>query len=152
MKLFADKRNFVEVFWDFNLSFIIFAKVGWSFNPVFGLPLDFKVADPSSCSTLLNVSYCLDLLFRLVFLSKAKHFSSFTISLDLRHSLISKVLLAVSQLWFLLNFLLFLLCVALMLLFNIVSFAKSRRHWGWQLTVWLSNDSAVILLHLSRMR
>ena len=62
----------------------------WSYKSSFFFIAHFKVADPSSRSTLLNVSQCLDLVFSSVFLPQAKHFSFFIISLNLRRILISK--------------------------------------------------------------
>ena len=78
-----------------------------------------KVADPSSCSTLLNVSQCLDLLFLFVFLVESKSLLFFHISFDLRPLLYLKVLLAVARLWFLLNFLLFF-CFFFVLMFCLI--------------------------------
>ena len=111
------------------------------------------VADSSTRSTLLNVSKRLDLFFCLVFLPQAKHFSSFMIPFDLWRILISEgssycssTVISVE-----ISYISFVCCFNI--LFNLMSFVKiAAALGGWNFTVSFSNNSAVIVLHLSRMR
>ena len=111
-----------------------------------------KIADASFRSTLLNVSKCLDLFFRFVFLSQAKHFSYFIISFDLRRIPVSEGSSCCSSTMISIEISSFSFVYCFNILFNFMSFVKPRRHWSWHFTVSFSNNSAVMVLHLSRMR
>ena len=111
----------------------------WSDKSSFFFIASMKITDPLPRSTLLNISQCLDLFFRLVFSSQAKHFSSIIIFSTYGAFLYLEVLLGVTLLWFVLKFLLFLLFVVLIFCWTLCYFRNRSgtggNNWQFQFTI-----------------